>query len=358
MKKVFMALAVLACAAMMIACSGEPKKVSKGNTKTMDTLSYCVGANIGIGVRMQFADFNLNIAQLKSGIEGGLTKKANISADDAVSALRTFFSETMQLRQADYQALREHDSTAVFVPFENEEENENISYALGVDIGNNLLQSPYSIQYFWLLQGIQDAADEDVKLTDEAMQEFMQHYHVVVIPQKAAERSAKWIEKMSKKSGVKTTESGLCYKVIEAGDMEKAAVNDADVVKVHYVGKLQDGTVFDASRFADKFSAEQIAQFREQYPDMFDENGNFKQADEPIEFPLNGVIKGWTEGMKLVGPGGKIVLYIPADLAYGARGAGRQIGPNEALEFTVELIEVTPAAVEGEAVATEETPAK
>ena len=352
-----MALAVLVCAAMMVACSGEAKKISKGNTKKMDTLSYCIGANIGTGVRMQFADFNLNIEQLKSGIEGGLTKKANISADDAVSTLRTFFSETMQLRQTDYQALREHDSTAVFVPFENEEENENISYALGVDIGNNLLQSPYTIQYFWLLQGIQDAANEDVKLTDEAMQEFMQHYHVVVLPQQAAERSAKWIEKMSKKSGVKTTESGLCYKVVEAGDMEKAAKNDADVVKVHYVGKLQDGTVFDASRFADKFTAEQIAQFREQYPDMFDENGNFKQADEPIEFPLNGVIKGWTEGMKLVGPGGKIILYIPADLAYGARGAGRQIGPNEALEFTVELLEVTPAPTE-EAAAAEETPAK
>ena len=196
-----------------------------------------------------------------------------------------------------------------------------------------------------------------MKLTDETMQEFMQHYHVVVIPQQAAERSAKWIEKMSKKSGVKKTETGLCYKVVEAGDMEKAAKNDADVVKVHYVGKLQDGTVFDASRFADKFTAEQIAQFREQYPDMFDENGNFKQADEPIEFPLNGVIKGWTEGMKLVGPGGKIILYIPADLAYGARGAGRQIGPNEALEFTVELLEVTPAPTE-EAAAAEEAPAK
>ena len=352
-----MALAVLVCAAMMVACSGEAKKISKGNTKKMDTLSYCIGANIGTGVRMQFADFNLNIEQLKSGIQGGLTKKSNISADEAVSTLRTFFSETMQLRQSDYQALREHDSTAVFVPFENEEENEKIAYALGVDVGSNLLQSPYTIQYHWLLQGLQDAANEDVKLTDETIQEFMQHYHVVVLPQQAAERSAKWIEKMSKKSGVKKTETGLCYKVVEAGDMEKAAKNDADVVKVHYVGKLQDGTVFDASRFADKFTAEQIAQFREQYPDMFDENGNFKQADEPIEFPLNGVIKGWTEGMKLVGPGGKIILYIPADLAYGARGAGRQIGPNEALEFTVELLEVTPAPTE-EAAAVEETPAK
>ena len=92
---------------------------------------------------------------------------------------------------------------------------------------------------------------------------------------------------------------------------------------------------------------------RLQQPSLFDEKGNLLEEDEPIEFPLNRVIKGWTEGMKLIGPGGKIKLYIPADLAYGRRGAGQLIGPNEALEFVVELLEVTPA----EAPATEEVPA-
>ena len=85
---------------------------------------------------------------------------------------------------------------------------------------------------------------------------------------------------------------------------------------------------------------------REQRPDMFDEKGNLKEEEQPIQFPLNRVIAGWTEGMKLVGPGGKIMLYIPAELAYGQRGAGRDIGPNEALEFEVELIEVIPVTAE------------
>ena len=127
--------------------------------------------------------------------------------------------------------------------------------------------------------------------------------------------------------------------------MEKAAKNDEDVVKVHYTGKLQDGTVFDASRFENR-SKEQQELMRLQQPSLFNEKGKLIEAEEPIEFPLNRVIKGWTEGMKLVGPGGKIKLYIPAELAYGRRGAGQLIGPNEALEFEVELIEVVPAVVE------------
>ena len=82
---------------------------------------------------------------------------------------------------------------------------------------------------------------------------------------------------------------------------------------------------------------------RKHNPELFDANGVILKND-PIEFPLNRVIKGWTEGMMLIGPGGKIVLYIPAELAYGSAGAGDVVGPNEALEFEVELLEVTPAA--------------
>ncbi len=108
------------------------------------------------------------------------------------------------------------------------------------------------------------------------------------------------------------TESGLQYEQLEAG--EGASPSVSDVVKVHYRGSLIDGTEFDSSY----------------------------ARGEPVSFPLNGVIGGWTEGLQLMKTGEKARLVIPADLAYGANGMGNAIGPNETLVFEVELIEVNP----------------
>ena len=113
---------------------------------------------------------------------------------------------------------------------------------------------------------------------------------------------------------MKKTESGLLYKVTREGDADTIARDSRDVVVVNYKGTTRDGKVFDSSY----------------------------EREEPAEFPLNRVIPGWTEGMKLVGKGGAITLWIPADLAYGPRGAGRDIGPNEALQFEVEIVDVKP----------------
>ena len=106
------------------------------------------------------------------------------------------------------------------------------------------------------------------------------------------------------------TSSGLQYRVLRAG----AGTNPkaTNTVKVNYRGTLIDGTEFDSSY----------------------------KRNEPIEFPLNGVIRGWTEGLQLIKPGGKIKLFIPSNLAYGSRGAGGVIGPDETLIFEVELLEV------------------
>ena len=344
MKKTFLAMAVL-CAALVCSCGNKGTKVIEGDHAKLDSLSYCLGANIGTGVNQQLGDIPFDTAVVKDGMKDGLTGKSKQTHDESIELLRTFFSQTLGERRAAHQEAFLADTTAVFKVFETPEECADLSYAFGNDIGHNVLKANFDIQYYWLTKGFQDAFDGSTEISKEEVMNYLQHYFMIVRPAQAAERSAKWLEKKEKSCGVKKTESGLLYKVVKAGDMEKAAKNDEDVVKVHYTGKLQDGTVFDASRFENR-SKEQQELMRLQQPSLFDEKGKLIEAEEPIEFPLNRVIKGWTEGMKLVGPGGKIKLYIPAELAYGRRGAGQLIGPNEALEFEVELIEVVPAVVE------------
>jgi FKBP-type peptidyl-prolyl cis-trans isomerase len=126
----------------------------------------------------------------------------------------------------------------------------------------------------------------------------------------ALAKGEKFLQDNSKKEGVVTTASGLQYKVITEGTGRSPSA--ADTVEVHYEGTLIDGRVFDSS---------------------------YKRG-ESIEFPLNRVIAGWTEGVQLMKEGAKYRFYIPSKLAYGSRGAGRDIGPNEALIFDVELLKV------------------
>lgn len=349
-----MAVVALACAAMVVSCGGNGTTVKEGNKAKMDSLSYCLGANIGGGVKQQLFDVPFCLETVEKGMTDAFKGKAKQSHDESIAVLQGFFSETYRERQEAI-AAQAADTTATKTPvsmFDTEEECETISYAFGHDIGHNVKNAKLPIEYFWLIKGFIDAQEGATEVSQEDIMNFLQNYFTVVAPAEAAKRSAEWLAKKEKAFGVKKTESGLLYKVVKAGDMEQAAIHDEDVVRVHYVGKLQDGTVFDASRFSAR-SKEQQEMIRQQRPDMFDENGKYTTPEEPIQFPLNRVIAGWTEGMKLVGPGGKIILYIPAELAYGERGAGRDIGPNEALEFEVELISVE--RVEPEAPA--ETPA-
>jgi len=195
------------------------------------------------------------------------------------------------------------------------------SYALGMDIGNSLKELPVDIKVDELSQGVSDVVSGgDTRLTQDELDGVMQSFvkDMEAAQQKKAsqqaethlEKGKKFLSENRDKDGVKTTDSGLQYKVKKEG--EGASPGDSDSVTVHYTGKLIDGTVFDSSR----------------------------KRGEPVTFPVDAVIPGWTEALQLMKQGAKYELYIPADLAYGERGAGAQIGPNETLIFEVELMGV------------------
>ncbi len=347
MKKIFFA-AALAGAAMMTAC-GNKGGIRMGSLSEFDSLSYAQGAYIAYGMNYNMSDIPFDYKAMDKAIGEGAFDKASESHDESLEKLRTYFMTKRGERaqaiaasraEADSIRLAGGDSTEVEYPaadpamFETEEERTELSYAFGNDIGFNLAQSGLPLQIAWVTEAMQNVRDNNAKMSQDEVYAYLQYYYTVKLPAENAEASKAWLEKIEKKSGVKKTESGLLYKVSKMGDERLMAVDSRDVVKVHYTGRTRDGKVFDTSLFKNR-PKEQQEMLKQQNPEGYDK-------DEPVEFPLNRVIPGWTEGMKLVGKGGKITLWIPAELAYGSRGIGRDIGPNEALEFEVELIDVTP----------------
>ncbi|GAB4321213.1 MAG: FKBP-type peptidyl-prolyl cis-trans isomerase [Candidatus Sumerlaeia bacterium] len=206
-------------------------------------------------------------------------------------------------------------------------EAQKIGYIIGNQIGRNIADSGIKdeIDVDALVLGLRDVlAGKDSIIPDEEASRMMMQFAQKMeekITRKHAEDAArnkaesdKFLAENKTKEGVKTTDSGLQYKIIKQG--EGASPKPDDIVKVNYRGTLVDGTEFDSS---------------------------YKRG-EPAEFKLNRVIPGWTEGLQMLKEGGKAMLFVPPDLAYGENPRpGSGIGPNSALIFEVELLEVKPS---------------
>ena len=194
-------------------------------------------------------------------------------------------------------------------------EIDSVSYSLGVNIGeNNKTQFP-NIDLKNFEAAIKDVLEDgkEPAISGPDAQKTIQEYfkkQQAKASESVIEEGKEFLDENGKKENVITLESGLQYEVIKSGEGAKPTLNDQ--VTTHYHGTLIDGTVFDSS----------------------------VERGEPASFPVNGVIKGWTEALQLMSVGSKWRLFVPYDLAYGERGAGPQIGPFTTLIFEVELISI------------------
>lgn len=218
---------------------------------------------------------------------------------------------------------KQESSASAEVALESQEQK--VSYIIAEDMARRLKSQGVSLDTNIVAMALSDvASDRDSRLNDEEkqqvialFQENMQAKQKEMLAKqeeefkssasKNLEDGKKFLEENTKKDGVTTTDSGLQYKVITEGS--GATPSATSTVEVDYKGTLLDGTEFDSSY----------------------------ARGEPVQFPVNGVIKGWTEALQLMKEGSKWELYIPSDLAYGPGGAGGQIGPNATLVFEVEL---------------------
>lgn len=195
---------------------------------------------------------------------------------------------------------------------------ERASYTMGYNIGQKFSQDGVEVDVDVLAQALRDAlAGKQPELTIEQMQAAMRAMQDMQMAKNNQlgetnkKAGAEFLAENAKKSGVVTTASGLQYKVITEGKGPKPTSSDR--VSVHYRGTLIDGTEFDSSY----------------------------SRNQPTQFGVTQVIKGWTEALMLMPEGSKWELYIPGDLAYGPRGAGAAIGPNSTLIFEVELLKAS-----------------
>jgi len=194
-------------------------------------------------------------------------------------------------------------------------ELDKFSYSLGMSIAGNLIQSGVkTVNPEIFLEAFKDVFDGEMpKILPEEANKILEEFIGKANAAKGGdnlEEGLKFLAENAKKEDVTELPSGLQYQIINEGegDLPKAT----DKVRCHYHGTLTDGTVFDSS----------------------------VDRGQPADFPVNGVIQGWVEALQLMSTGSKWKLFIPSELAYGQQGAGGAIGPNTALIFDVELLEI------------------
>ncbi len=311
-------------------------------SEVVDKRSYSLGVTLGMPLKQVHETINLDIDLLKRHVRNfylcGDYESEEFMNDNQKLQMFIYtkfgpYYQAVQQRKAFEEGGVTEGMPELPELFTADMTREDLTRMLGNQFGATIKDID-NLNYPWFIKGIDDAlALEDVstpeavnagliitteeigmtmrELNMEMTAKAQEKYQKMCEDNKAA--SEAWLAEVEKEEGVQKTESGILYRIEREGNGDYPT-DDTDVVEVHYKGTLCDGTVFDSSY----------------------------DRGETISFGLNQVIKGWTEGLKLINVGGKITLWIPSDLAYGTADRGT-IKPNQALKFEVELFNITKA---------------
>jgi FKBP-type peptidyl-prolyl cis-trans isomerase len=319
-----------AAAVLVLGSCNNLQRQTSLNTE-IDSVSYALGLDMANKIELNFKE--ANDAAFVKGYEDAVdTASVAIKVEALEGVLRTFFQKKQQEAM-----LKAQDTTGTVVETvlnTNTTANllteiDSVSYALGLDMAVKMQPNFEEIDNALFVQGYQELADStNVLLEIKDLDGILRTFFMARQQKKAAEQAEKaeaqalkeygavkeeglkFLEENKSKEGVQVTDTGLQYVVLKEGNATKPAATDN--VTVHYHGTTPDGTVFDSS----------------------------VDRGEPASFGLNQVIRGWTEGLQLMGEGTKYKFFIPQELAYGANPRGGTIKPFMPLVFEVELIKV------------------
>ena len=293
-----------------IACGKSDTKdgSSKEIESEKDKISYSLGAQFGNSLKQQ--KITLEITKFSKGLKDAHDDKTPEYKEDEIAQIMNDFTNEMRERMSEGGE-----------PGEFKVDMNKVSYIIGTQIGQNFKLHEMDISADIFARGLDDITnDRTPALTDaergEVMQKFDEGMRVKqeaalneALTKNKAEASA-FLEENAGKSRITTLPDSLQYEILTEGSGPKPKAENT--VKVHYKGTLIDGTVFDSSY----------------------------KREKPAEFPLTGVIKGWTEVLQLMKTGAKWKVFIPPELGYGANGSPPIIGPNSLLIFEIELLEI------------------